>query len=380
MHGRFQDKVRGRLRRRGASLAGYVLLLVTSACIVAAPSSGASRPLLKITGAPPARTSTKAAVFHISSRAKNLACRRDRQRYRPCRKTVRYTGLAAGPHTFTARARHGGRTRFVRHRWTVVAMRRAPVAPPAALVPNPGTPAVAAPPIAEPSTAATAIAVPATVPPAEAPPSRRLRFADEFNGMTLNTDAWDVYDGPGNAGNGLRRPSAFELDGRGNLVVTAQTIDGTLVSGGMGNRMNFTYGRVEFRVKTETDPTGNVAGVVLTWPQQQWAPEFTENDMYETGPIPNNNYRFDSFIHFGVNNWQKWKTHDVDPTQWHTIAMEWYPDMLEIYVDNELAFRIDDPAVIPDVLHHVCIQLDATAVRTIPYPVRMTVDYIRVYE
>jgi len=212
------------------------------------------------------------------------------------------------------------------------------------------------------------------------PSARTLIFSDEFNGTAIDP-AWLPFNGSGHAGYGLRRPSAAAVDGKGSLVLTGRTENGKTVAGGLAAiRANFTYGRVEFRVKTETDPTGNVAGVVLTWPQQQWAPEFTENDMYETGPIPNNNYRFDSFIHFGVNNWQKWKTHDVDPTQWHTIAMEWYPDMLEIYVDNELAFRIDDPAVIPDVLHHVCIQLDATAVRTIPYPVRMTVDYIRVYE
>ena len=209
---------------------------------------------------------------------------------------------------------------------------------------------------------------------------RSLIFADEFNGTALDPAVWDIYDGPGHAGFGLRRPSALSLDGQGNLVVTASMADGQIVSGGMGAWQNFTYGRVEFRVRTETDPTGTVSGVVMTWPKEQWSPEFTENDIYETGPIPNNTAEFTTFIHFGTQNWQKWKTHHVDPSQWHVVEMEWYPDLLEIYIDHVLAYRIDDPAVIPDVLHHVCIQLDARATRTLARPVRMFVDYIRVYQ
>lgn len=190
---------------------------------------------------------------------------------------------------------------------------------------------------------------------------------------------WDIYDGPGHDNNGLRSPRAFSLDGEGNLVVTGQMINGQIVSGGMGGRLDFTYGRVEFRVRTEPDPTGTMSAVVLTWPQKQWSPEFTENDIYETGIIPNNTHEFSSFIHFGTNNWQKWFTHKVDPSQWHTVAMEWYPGLLEISVDGSVAFRITDPAVIPDVLHHVCIQLDARSTQPLSRAVRMYVDYIRVY-
>ena len=56
------------------------------------------------------------------------------------------------------------------------------------------------------------------------PAARRLIFADEFNGTALYTSAWAPYNSRGNAGYGLRRPSAFTLE-EGNLVVTAKIVD-----------------------------------------------------------------------------------------------------------------------------------------------------------
>ncbi|MDX6679628.1 MAG: hypothetical protein QOE31_3680 [Solirubrobacteraceae bacterium] len=347
-------------------LLGAASLLVICALAAAAAASGAARPLVKIVTGPSARTNATHATFRIASRATNTACRRDNLRYRRCGKTVKYTRLRPGGHVFTVRARNRGRTLFVRRRWTVLT----------------ATPALAAPAPVAPAAAAPQSGPAEVLPGAQAPVSgaRRLLFADEFDGTTLDTSRYDVYNARGHAGYGLRRPSALALDGNGNLVITAKMVDGQLVSGGMGTLMNFTYGRIEFRVKTEPDPTGTMSGVVLTWPQEQWSPEFTENDMYETGPQADNRDRFSSYVHFGTANWQKWKTHDVDPSVWHTIAMEWYPEFLEIYIDGVAAFTITDPAVIPDIPHHVCMQLDARAAQSLTRTVRMTVDYVRVYQ
>jgi beta-glucanase (GH16 family) len=313
-----------------------------------APVWSKPQPLVRIIKAPPARTTATTAVFRFKTRATSTACRRDDRRYTRCRASVRYERLRPGRHTFIVRARHRGRTSFVRRTWTVL-------------------PAESAPPSSEPA-------------PADSAQGRKLLFADEFDGTEVDTTAWKLYDSPGNAGHGLRRPSAFSLDGQGNLVVTAQMANDRLVSGGMANRLEFTYGRVEFRVKTEQDPTGTMSGVVLTWPDHQLSPEFTENDMYETGPHVNNDRFFKSFIHFGEDNRQRYFQHDVDPSQWHTVAMEWQRDRIEIYVDGRFAWRVSEPEVIPDIMHHVCIQLDARATRALTRPVRMYVDYLRVYE
>lgn len=328
--------------------------------VVVAPVWSASRPVVKIVKAPPASTTSTEAEFRFKTGAKRTWCRRDKQRYRRCRFGMKYTGVRPGRHSFIVRARHQGRTTFVRRNWTVRRTKRRPWRPQPALAAVSRT--------TDPETGAVVAGA-------------RLIFGDEFDGTTLDTQKWGLYDSPGHDGNGLRRPSAFSLDGLGNLVVTAKMVNGELVSGGMAGLLDFTYGRVEFRVKTEPDPTGTMSGVVLTWPQKQSAPEFTENDMYETGPRVNNRSAFDTFIHFGETTfWQKWTTHEVDPSQWHTIAMEWYPNLLEIYVDGLLGFSVSDPAVIPDILHHLAIQLDARADRTLVKPIRMFVDYVRVYQ
>jgi hypothetical protein len=351
----------GLLRRTVA----IVALLVAGS--IAAPvwsAAAPSRPLVKVLKGPPARTLEREAVFTFKARSKAVktACKLDGRKYRPCKARVKYAGLRLGSHKFVVRARlKGRRTLFVTRRWTIV--RRGTTVRPS--------------PVASSSEAVS----PTTDPVTGAPkPGARLIFSDEFDGTTVDPSRWSMYNTPGHAGNGLRRPSAFSLQD-GNLVITASMQNGEIVSGGMSQRGNFTYGRVEFRVRTEPDPTGTMSGVVLTWPKDQWAPEFTENDMYETGARPNNTTQFNTFIHFGtVADWQKWTTHYVDPSQWHTIVMDWHAGLLEIFIDGRLSFSISDRAVIPDVLHHLSLQLDARAERTLARPQRMFVDYVRVYQ
>ncbi len=314
-------------------------------------------PIVRILKAPKARTNATIAEFKFKTRASRTWCRRDGQKYRRCRSHVTYTGLRPGRHTFVVRARHRGRNIFVSRKWTVL---RRTTTPPAA-VPD-RAPSIDA------DTGAAVLA------------DRALLFSEEFDGTSIDETAWDLYDSPGHDGIGLRRPAALSLDGNGNLVVTAKMVNDVIVSGGMAHRLDFTYGRVEFRVRAEPDPTATMSAVVLTWPQKQWSPEFTENDMYETGPQVNNRGRFETFIHYGTDNSQKWVSHRVDPSQWHTIAMEWRPDLLEIYIDGMLSWSLTDPVAIPDVLHHVCIQLDARGKRRLTQPVRMWVDYVRVYQ
>jgi hypothetical protein len=347
-------------RHQGYS-AIVVLLALAGLLSGTATAAAKSRPLVKITKAPLSRSHHPEAIFRFSSRATSTACRRDKLRYRRCRKQVKYS-VRPGRHKFILRARKGKRTVYVSRYWTVLPRKGRKTPPP--------------PPIA-PADAATVARGPETA----AADQRQLIWSDEFNGPALDLAAWRPFDGPGHANFGLRRPSAVAVDGVGNLVVTGSMQDGKIVAGGISAVTNFTYGRVVFRVRTEPDPTGTMSGVVLTWPKQQWSPEYTENDMYETGPRENNHSAFDSFIHFGpTTEWQKWTTHQFDPSQWHTIAMEWYPNLLEIYVDGLLGLSISDPYVIPDILHHVCIQLDARANRTLTRPVRMFVDYVRVYQ
>jgi len=206
-----------------------------------------------------------------------------------------------------------------------------------------------------------------------------LRFSDEFDGSSLDTTKWNPWYGPGHGGHGLRRPSALSVSG-GSLVITAKMVNGKIESGGMSQKQNYRYGRYELRARTEVDPTGTMSGIVLTWPQYQWSPEYTENDIYETGPGVNTRWPFRTFIHYGnTTSSQKAFVHQADASQWHTMAMDWRASSLKIYRDGVLVFTVNDTYAIPDVLHHLTVQLDARATRTLTTPVRMYVDYLRIY-
>ena len=204
----------------------------------------------------------------------------------------------------------------------------------------------------------------------------RLAFADDFAGTELDLRNWRTYDSPGNAGHGLRRPSAIALRD-GHLVITAAMDGGELISGGMAHRFDQTYGRWEFRVRTDPDPSEATSGVVLTWPQSENWPIDGENDMYETLREPDR-APFMSFVHYGPDNAQVSLTHDADGTAWQVMAMEWTADRLAILRNGEVVGEFDDPEVIPDVPHHLTIQLDAWA-EEMGEPVELEVDWVRVH-
>jgi beta-glucanase (GH16 family) len=216
-------------------------------------------------------------------------------------------------------------------------------------------------------------------PAASAATQRTLVWEDDFDGTQVDPTAWTLYDGRGNGGNGLRRPSALRLDGNGRLVVTARMVDGVIVSGGMATRRHYTYGRFKFRVRTEPDPTGTTSGVVLTWPRSDNWPADGENDVYETGHAVDSRSPFHSFVHYGATNEQYWFTHRADGARWHTMVMDWRRRAIKIYRDGKLVWTLTDAAAIPDVAHRLAIQLDPMVKRTLARPVRMYVDYVRIY-
>jgi len=205
----------------------------------------------------------------------------------------------------------------------------------------------------------------------------RQVFADEFNGTGLNTTAWSAFYGSGHQGNGLRRPGQVRVQD-GNLVITAEMLNGVLHSGGISHRSGYKYGRFEFRVRTDRDPSSSTSGVVLTWPQAGGWPINGENDIYETGTDADRT-PFYSFIHFGATNQQLFAKHSIDGSQWQEMAMEWDANSIKIFRGSEMVWSTSDTNAIPDVLHRGGIQLDA-ARATMGAPVSMYVDYFRIYQ
>lgn len=205
-----------------------------------------------------------------------------------------------------------------------------------------------------------------------------LDFQDDFNGTEVNESDWAMYDSPGNEGNGLRRPEAFSV-ADGILTVTAQMINGQLVSGGMAHKQNLTYGKFEARVRADEDTSFPIAtsAVLLTWPQSENWPIDGENNIYET--TTNNRRSFHTFIHYGADNRTFHKEHMFDAREWLTVAMEWDPNWIKIYVNGNLQWTLTEKVAIPDVPHHLCIQLDAFE-ETMTGVTRMQVDWVKIYK
>jgi hypothetical protein len=218
-----------------------------------------------------------------------------------------------------------------------------------------------------------------------APPGYHLVWQDLFDsGSVPSSSTWGMYNSPGNAGYGLRRPSAFSVHD-GMVDVTAQMVNGQLVSGGMMATSGQTYGYFEFRVRSDPDPSMATSAVVLTWPKDGVWPQHGENDIYETGPGGSwGSWTRDPFgtnIHYatssGSDTWYHFDN-NADGTQWHVMGMEWTPDHIGIYRDGTLVGTVTDPNAIPHVNHNLCIQLDAWS-STMGAATHMYVDWVKVF-
>jgi beta-glucanase (GH16 family) len=205
----------------------------------------------------------------------------------------------------------------------------------------------------------------------------QLVYQEDFNGTAVDVSEWSMYNGPGHVNNGLRRPEAFSVQD-GLLIVTAEMKDGQLVSGGMAHRKNYKYGRFEFRVRTDADPSAATSGVVLTWPESGKWPDDGELDIYETLTGSSRN-PFHTYIHYGANNSQAHFEHKADGKEWHIVMLEWLPDVLRVYRDGSLVYTLDNILAVPQVKHHLCIQLDAFKT-VMTGQVKMYVDWVKIYQ
>lgn len=204
-------------------------------------------------------------------------------------------------------------------------------------------------------------------------------FATDF---TTIGDEWEIYDSPGHAGLGLRRPSAITVEpdpsaeGGAVLRITAKMGTegdeaGQLVSGGMALRQPRAYGTYTFRMRVDPDPAQVTSGVAILWPWSNRWPEDGELDMFETwanratrSPVESNFHYLDplaeapyeasddrlfSVVHSGL-----------DGTEWHTYRFDWRSDQLSMAIDDGPMRRLtDDPLHIPDWLMVPTFQLDA---------------------
>lgn len=210
-------------------------------------------------------------------------------------------------------------------------------------------------------------------------------FRDDFDGDSL-ADDWSLFDGVGNAGFGLVRPSAVTVvDGR--LTITADMQDGTLISGGLTHDLSQTYGRYRFLLKTEGDRLQATSGEVLTWPTSGDGLRDGVNGMYSTGPAGR------EFIYsifeppFGAEREPTVFQDPVDHAdRYQIMTMDWTPTEIQIRRDHPWNGDVGEPAFVwdasddrvPDAPHQLQIHLAAWG-DTVMHPVRMEIDWVEIY-
>jgi len=206
----------------------------------------------------------------------------------------------------------------------------------------------------------------------------RLVFSDDFEGSSLDPKVWNRYNSIGGFGNGYRRPSAITVED-GKLRVTARGN----ISGGMNHEYSQTYGRWEFRART--DKGRGRGSAILLWPDSLNKEADGELDMMEVPDEDRGEAHF--VIHFSPQNKQAGNKITGDFSQWHTFAMDWLPNRITWYVDGVKQFETFDKNVIPKVPMHMTIQLDMGPYRewipapdhTTPPEVSLWVDWVRIY-
>ncbi|MHA6629814.1 glycoside hydrolase family 16 protein [Pseudonocardia sichuanensis] len=205
----------------------------------------------------------------------------------------------------------------------------------------------------------------------------RLVFSDDFDSR-LDPQVWNRYNSVGGFGNGWRRPEAITTR-NGALRITARGD----VSGGMNHEHSQTYGRWEFRARTEKGRGRGSA--ILLWPDSLDKEADGELDMMEVPREDRSQAHF--VIHYSAQNKLAGNKVSGDFSQWHTFAMDWLPDRITWYVDGVKQFETTDRNVIPTSRMHLAIQLDMGPYEewilapdhTTPAEVSLEVDWVRVY-
>ncbi|QRY46307.1 glycoside hydrolase family 16 protein [Mycolicibacterium boenickei] len=173
------------------------------------------------------------------------------------------------------------------------------------------------------------------------PPSKSDDFEDP---STLA--GWNLYEGPGHAGNGRRTPAAVSV-ADGVLTITG---DAQGDSEGMSWTPGQTYGRWEVCVRSPA-ASPNYHSVLLLWP----AGSDGEIDFMEIADPTRQSV--DGFVHYGYDRQEAGHIR-IDATQWHSWAVEWSPRRIAFFVDGGEWWETTDPAHIPAGLMRMCMQLD----------------------
>jgi beta-glucanase (GH16 family) len=179
---------------------------------------------------------------------------------------------------------------------------------------------------------------------------------DQFDQVPSSATGWNVYDGPGHNGNGLRTPTAVSATG-GIMSIIG---DAAGNSGGMGwGAGGSLRGRWEVAMKTAAGST-NYHPVMLLWPLDGGGGVTSggtggEIDFCEIFRADRSQANF--FLHPGDGT-QIQNSINVDCTQWHAWALEWTETAMTGFCDGVPWFTNTNPTKFPRGPMGLCLQLD----------------------
>ncbi|MEQ3552866.1 glycoside hydrolase family 16 protein [Pseudonocardia nematodicida] len=163
---------------------------------------------------------------------------------------------------------------------------------------------------------------------------------------------WNMYDGPGHAGNGVRSPDAASVSD-GVLTING-TGDGT-TAGMAWSQYSQQYGRWEVQMRAPVgDPAYNA--LALLWPTAENFPVGGEVDFAEIMDSDRN--KVELFLHYGEDNSQVHGEVEVDATAWQNYAVEWTPEGITAFLNGEEWWKTTDTSILPPGPMHLCLQLD----------------------
>jgi hypothetical protein len=195
---------------------------------------------------------------------------------------------------------------------------------------------------------------------------------DRVDDFTGGTEQWDIYDGPGHAGQGIRSPDAVSV-ADGILTITG---DSAGTTAGMAWNPGQKYGRWEGRVRAPaSDPSYNA--LLLLWPDAENFPVGGEIDFMEM--LDHTRQTTSMFLHYGPNNDQLHGEVQIDGTRWNNWAVEWTPTHIAAFVNGDEWWRTERTDTFPPGPMHLCIQLDWFPDGGTPQESVMHVDWVRQY-
>lgn len=226
-----------------------------------------------------------------------------------------------------------------------------------------------------------ALAASAATPRAEAAPAAwgAPKWADEFSGSTLDPGddrdpGWAVYNSPGHAGNGLRRPSQVSVSGGVmRQVGTRNALSAGMLLKGHDERR----GRWEFRMRAlQTDVGGRPYHAVVAllpvgvpYNSGERDIDIAEADVNEPGAW--------LFVHHPPFR-QAYMRANLNLAAWHTYAVEIANDHLTWFVDGVPKATIRNRAALPTTPMAMNVQLDPFVPSGLN-PAQLQVDYVRFY-